>query len=629
MNYKFKTLKGKEIDLSIDFIKKHVPFWNANKIFIADDITESSKLDPRTKYSREYQYTRILLDKDRDISACAAFSDGLSSNALHQSIFNHKQVYVANGFEQTKETWKKTQNEDIEITDILGNKGKIKAWVWYEYLTPSERETVVFSRDIGSEEEREELSKKLMDKYGPDEDFIIYRDVEAKGTVEGFISITRIKVKDIKLMTGSLSKTDWKAFSPTVANRVRYSSFYKTTLKPRYVAIDHKGFDENQVYEYMLDPNNRVEFEDYIKNTDAEISGNYMSNGMRKDVYYEILKYGLIDKMVTKNIKEFAQELTDASLKLSNYNPGTLVYCAELQRAILHTGVDIFNVDLTTTYDLTNMLKVSKEDIEFFEAFQADLAETEVPVKQLIDMKTMKFTPFEVGIFEFGDFYILVTPDLQSKAYHKLMLSEDENFLNQFFNIIETQMKPFLEKQKQGLVDVAAKTAVAAPLASKVFETVMSDAVEVSKRIAVSKVMNIISNTIVENLKQKHKKNNAMIEATIKFLSSKEGKSVLMVTAGSILPTIKPILGTKYEGVIDSISAELRVSGETELASGLVDLLGESLSKAFSNLDLFTDGQEKLRVEVTPQLQTSKTPVLDFIQTMEQETAKINGTKIL
>lgn len=623
MNYKFKTLKGKEVELSLDFIKKHVPFWNANKIFIADDIIESPRLDPKTKYSREYQYSRILLGKDGNVETCGTFSDGLSSNALQPSLFNNKTVYVSNGMEQREENWKKDREEYLEFIDILGKKAKIQAWVWFEYLTPSERESIVFSDAPYSVEERSEVAKQLTEKYGADKDFILYRDAETKGTKNGFISITRAKVNDLELMTGLLNNTNWDKMSEPKAGRLKYANFDRETLEPRFVVIKNNIYTGNNVYQQMLDPSNRVEFSDYIEKTEQILSEGYMSNGMRKEVYYELLKHNLLDKLIVQDVKEFSETF---SSMLKEHPPGTLIFCEQIQRAILFTGVDVFNIDMSTTYDLARVLDLFKEDFEFYEGFQKDLAATEVPIHQLVDESKMNLTPFGVGIFEFGGSYIMVTPDLQAKIYPKPLLLEDDILYNDFFEMIETKIKPYLEKQKQGIPTDAAKVATTSP---KVIQTIMSDAVEVSKRIAVSKVMNIISNTIVENLKAKHKKNNAAIEAAIKFLSSKEGKSVLMVMAGSILPTIKPILGTKYESVIDSISAELRVSGETELASGLVDLLGESLSKAFSNLDLFTDGQEKLRVEVAPQIQASKAPVLDFVQTMEQETTKINGTKIL
>lgn len=626
MTYKFKTLKGKNIELSFDFIKKYIPFWNINKIFIADDDIESRKLDPRTKYSREYQFTRIKLDKNGEIDTCATFTDGLSSNTLKPSIFDGKSCYVFNGLQQYEEDWKTAQTQDIEVKDIFGNAAKIKSWVWFEYLTPSERESIVFVNGKYSEKERTELIKKLTDTFGSEKDFILYRDTESE---RSYIAISRLKVKDLKLMTGTLNTIEWHKMSPTITNRVRYASFYKDTTTPRYTVVNNEVLYEDQVYGYMIGSSNHYEFENYIKSVNQELSKDYISNGMRKDVYYELLKYNLLDNVILKNTEEFMEEYRSSLIDLGKHPPGTLIFSEELQRSILYTGIDVFFIDMTTTYDLTRILEISKQDIEIHKNLVQQLVDTEVPVNQLVDKTTMKFAPFGVGIFEFGDFYILVTPDLQSKAYSKILLSEDKTILNEFFSVIKTEIKPFLEKQPQELAENVAKTVMPTTVTSKVIQTALSDAVEVSKRVAVGKVMTIISNSIIENLKLQHKKNNRAIEATIKFLSSKEGKSVLMVMAGSILPSVKPLLGKKYEDVIDSISAELRISGETEIASSLVDLLGESLSKAFANLDLFEGGTEKLRVEVAPQLQASKSPVLDFIQNTDQETIKVNGTKIL
>lgn len=136
---------------------------------------------------------------------------------------------------------------------------------------------------------------------------------------------------------------------------------------------------------------------------------------------------------------------------------------------------------------------------------------------------------------------------------------------------------------------------------SKIITTVKSDAKEVAKRIAVSKITKLISDSIIKlfNLKAKGKTKED-IEA---FFNSEKGKALISVATGMLLPMIGEKLPEKYKELIMEFSEEFRISGETAIASEFADFvtgpLFASVSDSLAAAELFSGNKTELvRVEI-------------------------------
>ena len=132
----------------------------------------------------------------------------------------------------------------------------------------------------------------------------------------------------------------------------------------------------------------------------------------------------------------------------------------------------------------------------------------------------------------------------------------------------------------------------------KVKAIAISDSREVAKRIAVEKVSTIIRdlliNTMTANLKGKKK--SQMMQTLASFFASEVGVATIQFMSGIGLPYIAPYLPEKYRGVVDEVSKELRIQGETKAAiealgtiQPMIMMVVNGAMGSLSSLDAFVD----------------------------------------
>jgi hypothetical protein len=132
----------------------------------------------------------------------------------------------------------------------------------------------------------------------------------------------------------------------------------------------------------------------------------------------------------------------------------------------------------------------------------------------------------------------------------------------------------------------------------KVKAIAISDSREVAKRIAVEKVSTIIRdlliNTMTANLKGKKK--SQMMQTLATFFASEVGVATIQFMSGIGLPYIAPYLPEKYRGVVDEVSKELRIQGETKAAiealgtiQPMIMMMVNGAMGSLSSLDAFVD----------------------------------------
>lgn len=123
--------------------------------------------------------------------------------------------------------------------------------------------------------------------------------------------------------------------------------------------------------------------------------------------------------------------------------------------------------------------------------------------------------------------------------------------------------------------------------ASKAVKVITSDAKEVAKRLVVIELSKFIHKILSNSIKSNKLK---------AFLESTEGKAIINLMIGATIPILKQHLSSKYEGILDEISYEFRIQGETEIVSSIVDRLVSSIN--FSKTVELLDQAENFAVRV-------------------------------
>ena len=133
---------------------------------------------------------------------------------------------------------------------------------------------------------------------------------------------------------------------------------------------------------------------------------------------------------------------------------------------------------------------------------------------------------------------------------------------------------------------------LASPKLAKVKLIVESDAREVAKRIAAYQIARFIQNILVASIKTNPSKTKRLKE----FLESEHGKAAIKLIASGAIPVLKQHLSSKYGDVLDELSEEFRIQGETDIATSIVDKVLEAISS--KTINQFETATNLIRVDV-------------------------------
>ena len=170
-----------------------------------------------------------------------------------------------------------------------------------------------------------------------------------------------------------------------------------------------------------------------------------------------------------------------------------------------------------------------------------------------------------------------------------------------------------LERAKQnllGAVSAATSLAVAAtkkadtpPEPKGFIATAKSDATLVARRIAAAKITNI-AHSLLLNLLSANKTQNqkTKIKANLEsVLGSENGKAITSFAIGLLLPVIQSQLDSKYHQLLEDMSQEFRVQGETVALEKLYDAVAspvvQTIKASVDSLMANSIEDEKIRVE--------------------------------
>lgn len=130
----------------------------------------------------------------------------------------------------------------------------------------------------------------------------------------------------------------------------------------------------------------------------------------------------------------------------------------------------------------------------------------------------------------------------------------------------------------------------------KVKEIAKSDAKIVAKRVAVEKISQVLQKALVEimtaNLKGKQK--STLAKNLVEFFDTEKGRAVLQFFAGVGLPMISAHIPSKYHSILEEVSTEFRIQGETTVMLEAINAVQPLVMMATSGmLDAFTSGAEE------------------------------------
>jgi hypothetical protein len=195
---------------------------------------------------------------------------------------------------------------------------------------------------------------------------------------------------------------------------------------------------------------------------------------------------------------------------------------------------------------------------------------------------------------------------------HNAKVQQSQKFTQE--EILESASN--LEKIKAQLLGIVAATTTMAATENKpnstapevktevkgFVATAKSDAKLVAKRIAAAKITNIAHALLLNLLStNKSEKQKAKIKQSLEtVLQSPNGKAVTSFTIGLLLPVIQSQLDSKYHQLLQDMSQEFRVQGETVALEKLYDAVASPVVQTIkASVDsLMGNGEQEQKVRV-------------------------------
>ena len=155
------------------------------------------------------------------------------------------------------------------------------------------------------------------------------------------------------------------------------------------------------------------------------------------------------------------------------------------------------------------------------------------------------------------------------------------------------------ENKEEKIEDSAAVVAAAATNTNtnKLKEIIVSDSVEVYKRISVSRISKLVQDILIQIISAAAPKNKKQVHSQLEsFFKSEKGKALIQLVSGASLPFVLSHIPEKYREYISVASDELRIQGETQIALEIIDSFSGFMKNKIIE-DLVSSG-EFIRVDV-------------------------------
>lgn len=154
------------------------------------------------------------------------------------------------------------------------------------------------------------------------------------------------------------------------------------------------------------------------------------------------------------------------------------------------------------------------------------------------------------------------------------------------------------ENKEEKIEDSAAVVAAATNTnTNKLKEIIVSDSVEVYKRISVSRISKLVQDILIQIISAAAPKNKKQVHSQLEsFFKSEKGKALIQLVSGASLPFVLSHIPEKYREYISVASDELRIQGETQIALEIIDSFSGFMKNKIIE-DLVSSG-EFIRVDV-------------------------------
>jgi len=144
-------------------------------------------------------------------------------------------------------------------------------------------------------------------------------------------------------------------------------------------------------------------------------------------------------------------------------------------------------------------------------------------------------------------------------------------------------------------------------MSSNILDTAKQDAVIVTKRLALKKLIGFVNQTIVTSIERNPKIKSKAKRDILEFLETDRGVAAVKFLTGLMIPQIKIVIHPDYHDAVDSVAQELRVQGELVAATEAIDFIVNQF-KHFS-LDTIFSPRVRVETDSQPQLLDSGLPV--------------------
>jgi hypothetical protein len=175
------------------------------------------------------------------------------------------------------------------------------------------------------------------------------------------------------------------------------------------------------------------------------------------------------------------------------------------------------------------------------------------------------------------------------------------NKIEKVYEKIETKQVPKQEEKQEeekNLGQIVKTVATTNANVNKLKEIIVSDSVEVYKRISVSRISKLVQDILIQIISAAAPKNKKQVHSQLEsFFKSEKGKALVQLVSGASLPFVLNHIPEKYREYISVASDELRIQGEAQIALEIIDSFSGFMKTKIIE-DLISSG-EFVRVDVS------------------------------
>lgn len=171
------------------------------------------------------------------------------------------------------------------------------------------------------------------------------------------------------------------------------------------------------------------------------------------------------------------------------------------------------------------------------------------------------------------------------------------NKIEKIYNKNINETLPKQENKDEKVEDSTVAAATTNTNVNKLKEIIVSDSVEVYKRISVSRISKLVQDILIQIISAAAPKNKKQVHSQLEsFFKSEKGKALIQLVSGASLPFVLNHIPEKYREYISVASDELRIQGETQIALEIIDSFSGFMKSKIIE-DLVSSG-EFVRVDV-------------------------------